>query len=69
MRWTPKRKARVVVAIEKGEMSASEAKERYDISDEELAAWGRDFYAHGDPGLRATKLQMYGERRRPRNRS
>lgn len=62
MRWTPKRKAAIVAAIENGDLSVAEAKRQNSMSDEEIAAWRRDYAAHGAPGLRVTKLQTYGKR-------
>ena len=58
MRWTAKRKAEIVVAIKDGEISTEEAKRRYEVSDDELAAWMRDYDLHGRPGLLVTKLQQ-----------
>ncbi len=65
MRWAPRRKAAIVVAIGSGEISVAEAQWRYDLSDEELAAWMRDYDAHGWPGLRSTKFQLYAQIRQP----
>ncbi len=64
MRWTPRRKAEIVVAINEGLITEAEAKVRYGVSDEELATWKRDFAALGWEGLRVTRLQEY--QRRPR---
>ena len=58
VRWTAKRKAEIVVAIKDGEISTAEAKRRYEVSDDELAAWIRDYDLHGRPGLLVTKLQQ-----------
>jgi transposase-like protein len=59
MRWTPKRKEEVVVAIAEGRITVTEAKEQHSLSDEELATWTRDYVAHGRAGLRVRKLQHY----------
>ena len=59
MRWTPKRRAESVVAIEKGLIATAEAQRQYGLSEEELTAWVRDYAAHGPPGLRVTRLQQY----------
>jgi hypothetical protein len=64
MRWTPRRKAELVVAIGNGEISASEAKSQYYLSDEELQSWVRDYDAYGWPGLRSTRYQLYAQTRR-----
>jgi hypothetical protein len=61
MRWTSRRKAEIVVAIEKGLITPEEAKRRYELSEEELAAWVRDYAAYGQDGL-GVKI------RRPRKR-
>jgi Protein of unknown function (DUF1153) len=66
MRWTVRRKAEVVVAIAQGRITIAEAKERHGLSEEELAAWQRDYTAHGEAGLRATWLQQYRRGGHPR---
>jgi transposase-like protein len=63
MRWTMKRKAEIIEAIQNGRMTAAEATERHGLSEEELAAWMRNYLAHGKDGLRVTKLQQYQSRR------
>lgn len=55
MRWTPKRKAAVVVAIEAGIISTAEALQRHELSQEELATWMHDYAADGRAGLRVTR--------------
>jgi uncharacterized protein DUF1153 len=57
-RWTPKRKAALLGAIEAGEMQADELV-RLGVSLEELETWRRNFTAHGVRGLRVTHLQLY----------
>lgn len=42
MRWTPRRKAKIVVGIRKGKSRVAHAKERHALSDEELATWMGD---------------------------
>lgn len=69
MRWTSRRKAEVVLAIEKNFITTAEANERYELSDEELAAWMRDYAAHGIAGLRATRLRQYHPNGRPAHKS
>lgn len=59
MRWTPNCKAEIIIAIENAEISLEEAKSKHALSDEELAAWRRDYAAYGTLGLRVTKLQRY----------
>ena len=63
MRWTPKRKAAVVVAIEAGIISTAEALQRQQLSEEELATWMRDYAAHGRAGLRVTRRPPVRKRR------
>jgi len=57
MRWTARRKEGIIVAIENGVISPAEAQRQNELSDEELAAWRRDYATHGRPGLLVTKLQ------------
>jgi hypothetical protein len=58
-RWTPRRKAAVIAAIRGRIITVQEARERYGLSAEELAAWERDLDRFGVPGLRATRVQIY----------
>ena len=58
-RWTPRRKAAVVLAIQNGTVTAEEVCKTCALSAEELAAWRRDYEAHGVPGLHSTRLQTY----------
>lgn len=62
-RWTAMRKAAVVAAVESGAMNPAEACARHGLSAEELAAWRRDYAAHGANGLRASQLQANRGRR------
>jgi transposase-like protein len=64
MRWTPKRKAEVIEAIQNGRLTPVEAMARHELSEEELAAWMRDLLAYGKAGLRSTMLQHYRSRSR-----
>ena len=59
MRWTTLRKAEIIEAIQNGHLTPAQAMGQYGLSEEELAAWTRDYLAHGSAGLRATKLQQY----------
>ena len=56
MRWTAKRKAQIVVAVRAGRVTAEDMERQHGISAEELAAWVRDYDAHGLAGLLTTKL-------------
>ena len=55
-RWVPRRKARVVAAVEGGLISREEACSRYEITDEEFDGWKSGLSRHGLRGLRVTKL-------------
>ena len=65
-RWTPKRKAAVILAIRKGTISLQEAGERYCLSVEELEHWERDLDRYGVPSLRSTRVQIYRETSKPK---
>ncbi|HVC52143.1 MAG TPA: DUF1153 domain-containing protein [Stellaceae bacterium] len=58
-RWVVRRKAIVVAAVRNGSLSLQEACRRYHLSVEEFLAWQRAIDAHGVPGLRVTRLQIY----------
>jgi len=58
-RWVVRRKAIVVAAVRNGSLSLQEACRRYHLSIEEFLAWQRAIDAHGVPGLRVTRLQIY----------
>ena len=55
-RWVPRRKARVVAAVEGGLISREEACSRYAISDEEFEDWKSGLSRHGLRGLCVTKI-------------
>jgi hypothetical protein len=55
-RWVPRRKARVVAAVEGGLISREEACSRYAISHEEFDDWKAGFSRHGLRGLCVTKI-------------
>jgi len=58
-RWTIRRKAEVVAAVEGGLLSFDEACARYSLSVEELTSWQRAVQRSGMPGLRVTRIQVY----------
>jgi hypothetical protein len=58
-RWVVRRKAVVVAAVRNGTLTLQEACRRYHLSVEEFLAWQRAIDAHGVPGLRVTRLQIY----------
>ncbi|MEM9140158.1 MAG: DUF1153 domain-containing protein [Pseudomonadota bacterium] len=55
-RWVPRRKARVVAAVEGGLISEDEAFERYDITAEEYECWKAAMSRFGMRGLCVTKI-------------
>lgn len=59
VRWTPARKAQLIAAIEQERITLEEACRRYALSVEEFQAWARARDAHGVPGLRTTRVQIY----------
>ena len=63
VRWTPSRKAVVVVAIRGGLLSLEDAIKRYGLSENEFADWQRDLDAGGLGHLKVTRIQ---DRRRVR---
>jgi transposase-like protein len=58
-RWTARRKAAVVNAVNLGEVTREEICRRYQISLEEFLSWQRDYESYGEHGLRSTCLQIY----------
>ena len=56
-RWVPRRKARVVAAVEGGLITEDEAFSLYDITEEEFSSWRRAFGRHGLKGLCVTRLR------------
>jgi len=57
IRWTPRRKAEVVLAINGGILTAEEACRRYRVSAEELSSWRRSYRGEGVKGLRTTRYR------------
>ena len=55
-RWVPRRKARVVAAVEGGLITEQEALERYAISEEEYECWKAAMSRFGMRGLCVTKI-------------
>ena len=56
-RWTPLRKAKIIVAIRGGLISADEVCQRYKVALEELEIWQREFDRNGIKGLRVTRIK------------
>jgi hypothetical protein len=61
LRWTARRKAEVVIAVETGILSLNEACERYIISPEEFFAWKTDYAQEGMESLRCNALKRQRE--------
>ena len=57
MRWTFRRKAEIVAAVQAGTVTATELELRHGISAEELATWITAYDAHGLDGLRVIKRE------------
>ena len=57
-RWVPRRKARVVAAVEGGLISREEACSRYAISQEEFEDWKTGLSRHGLRGLCVTRINQ-----------
>lgn len=55
-RWVPRRKAKVVAAIEGGLISEEDALQRYSLTPEEFAHWRTALNRHGMRGLCVTRL-------------
>jgi hypothetical protein len=62
-RWVPRRKAMIVDAVRDGVMSLEEVCRCYELSIDEFVTWQRAIEAHGIPGLRVTRLQIYRDAR------
>jgi len=58
-RWTPRRKAAVVEAVLSGMITIEEVCRRYELTVDEFLSWHHAMNAHGVPGLRTTRLQIY----------
>lgn len=61
-RWTARRKAEVVAAIDGGLLSVAEACEKYELTLEELTCWQRAIERSGLLGLRITRVQHYRDK-------
>lgn len=59
LRWVARRKAEVIDAICKGELSFADACHRYNLSADELLSWQTAYKQHGLGGLRAMRVQVY----------
>lgn len=59
IRWSPRRKARIVEAVRSGRVSLDDALALYKISIDEFLLWQRSIDKHGDfRGLRVRNIEM-----------
>lgn len=58
-RWVASRKAAVARAVVHGLIGEAEARERYELSEEELTGWVRALDRHGVAALRVTATKRY----------
>ena len=58
-RWVARRKAAVVAAVKGGLITAEEARQTWQLSEEELDGWLEAVSRHGINALRTTALQRY----------
>lgn len=58
-RWTIRRKAEVVAAVDGNLLTFDEACDRYSLTLEEMTSWQRAVRHSGMPGLRVTYIQHY----------
>lgn len=56
-RWVPRRKARVVAAVEGGLITEADACQRYSISEEEYSTWRSVMSRFGLKGLKVTQIK------------
>jgi hypothetical protein len=57
--WTPRRKAALIAAVSRGEITLEEASNRYRLTQEEFISWVAAIENYGEPGLRVTRTQIY----------
>jgi transposase-like protein len=58
-RWVARRKADILEAIRKGDVSVADACRRHDLSVDELFSWQAAYRSHGLDGLRAMRLKTF----------
>lgn len=58
-RWVASRKAAVVLGLNHGLITTEDAMERWSLSEEELELWKSAVDAHGEAGLKVTRIQQY----------
>lgn len=65
--WVSRRKAQVVMAVERGLLSIDEVCSRYRMDPEEFALWRRRLHKTGKQSLRITRTQEYRRREVPKS--
>ncbi len=58
-RWVASRKSKVVAAVQHGLVSRKWALEQYGLSEEEFDLWVSAALAHGENGLKVTRIQEW----------
>jgi hypothetical protein len=58
-RWVASRKSKVVAAVRHGLISRNWALEQYGLSEEEFDIWVSAAQAHGENGLKVTRIQEW----------
>jgi hypothetical protein len=56
-RWSASHKVAVIMAIRNEPLSTADVRERYMLSDEELASWQTDFDRHGISDLQVKSMK------------
>lgn len=59
MKWVASRKARLLHAIEDGEMTDMDAYIKYGVTGPELKEWREKYNKYGMRGLRVTQIKKY----------
>jgi hypothetical protein len=57
-RWTPGRKAAVILGLRRHEVTIDQVTQAHDLSLDELVTWNDRHRKHGQHGLAITKLQV-----------
>jgi hypothetical protein len=65
--WVSRRKAQVVMAVERGLLSIDEVCRRYRMDPEEFALWRRRLHKAGKQSLRITRTQEYRRKETPQS--
>ena len=63
-RWTPQRKALLVLAVQKGLMSKDECLMKYRLSERDFEIWETDMKTYGLSGMKTTQIQKRSTHRK-----